>query len=210
MSFHGHVNPGEAQVRAVSEGVDLNNRGSQLNALKTAKGYAAAVDCFQKSLLIKRKAYPEDSVHICIGLSGLADAYLGLGQTASDKAEAAKYLTMARAEAERMLAIGGRIGSGEQKRIAKEILADIARAEGKVPAAHNPDHDTLKKQVYASGSCISIEPPTRRCYSNTCPGTYKQEQLTMCGRCRRVYYCGAVCQRAHWPEHKQFCVAATQ
>ena len=26
-----------------------------------------------------------------------------------------------------------------------------------------------------------------------------------CARCGRVYYCGAACQRAHWPEHKRSC-----
>ena len=26
-----------------------------------------------------------------------------------------------------------------------------------------------------------------------------------CGRCRVVSYCSKDCQRAHWPQHKQFC-----
>ena len=33
-------------------------------------------------------------------------------------------------------------------------------------------------------------------------------ELRLCGRCRRTRYCGAVCQRAHWPAHKRECECA--
>jgi hypothetical protein len=32
-------------------------------------------------------------------------------------------------------------------------------------------------------------------------------RLMRCSRCRETLYCGADCQRAHWPEHKASCVA---
>ena len=30
-------------------------------------------------------------------------------------------------------------------------------------------------------------------------------QLMICGRCRVSQYCSIECQRAHWPEHKEYC-----
>jgi hypothetical protein len=33
---------------------------------------------------------------------------------------------------------------------------------------------------------------------------------SICGSCKRVAYCGKACQKAHWPEHKAACLAATQ
>jgi hypothetical protein len=32
--------------------------------------------------------------------------------------------------------------------------------------------------------------------------------LKACGACRLVLYCGAACQKGHWPEHKKACKAA--
>jgi hypothetical protein len=31
--------------------------------------------------------------------------------------------------------------------------------------------------------------------------------LSRCGACKKVVYCGAACQRAHWPMHKVQCKA---
>jgi hypothetical protein len=73
---------------------------------------------------MKVATHGEVSVHVCISLSGLADAYLGWSKTDPTK------LPLARAEAERMLSIATKINSAEQIRIAKEILADIVKAEG--------------------------------------------------------------------------------
>lgn len=35
-------------------------------------------------------------------------------------------------------------------------------------------------------------------------------KLKKCARCQTTYYCGAACQRKHWPTHKQTCIAKTQ
>ena len=29
--------------------------------------------------------------------------------------------------------------------------------------------------------------------------------LSLCSRCRLIFYCGKICQRSHYPEHKKFC-----
>ena len=36
-------------------------------------------------------------------------------------------------------------------------------------------------------------------------GEYINAHPKRCAACQRVYYCGAACQRAHWPTHKAFC-----
>ena len=33
-----------------------------------------------------------------------------------------------------------------------------------------------------------------------------KDMLVLCGRCRKVWYCGVDCQKAHWKEHKLDCV----
>jgi hypothetical protein len=30
-----------------------------------------------------------------------------------------------------------------------------------------------------------------------------------CGKCKKVHYCSATCQKAHWPEHKLLCRRAS-
>ena len=33
--------------------------------------------------------------------------------------------------------------------------------------------------------------------------------LKVCSRCRKAYYCNQVCQKAHYPTHKQTCMVKT-
>ena len=103
--------PSDKIVRAMTEGVDLNN--AAYLAFETAD-YEKSVDKYQQAIAIKLEAYGEDSKHICISLSGLCDAYLKLGDVEN-----------ARKEAIRMLRIAKKIDDPEQKRIAREILSDI-------------------------------------------------------------------------------------
>ena len=106
---------GKLKMRAMSEGVSLNNQGVQL----AAEGqYEKALKCFREALAIKLAAYGEVSFHYCITLSGVADALLSLGRI--DEAEN---------EAQRMLRIATTVGDAGQLRIAKEILTDISRAK---------------------------------------------------------------------------------
>lgn len=33
----------------------------------------------------------------------------------------------------------------------------------------------------------------------------REKELLKCSRCKKVYYCGADCQRKNWPTHKLTC-----
>ena len=100
-------------IHALNEGVQLNNAASM--ASKNGD-HTVAVEKYTKAIDIKLKAYGEDSVHICVSLSGLSDAYLAMG----DKANAIK-------EAKRMLVIARKLNNKEQIRIAREIIGDILK-----------------------------------------------------------------------------------
>ena len=101
-------------ARALGEGVDLNNAAYMAS---NNGDHATAVEKYRKAIDIKLKAYGEDSIHVCISLSGLSDAYLALG----DKANAMK-------EAKRMMVIAKKLNNAEQVRIAREIMTDVLKA----------------------------------------------------------------------------------
>lgn len=50
------------------------------------------------------------------------------------------------------------------------------------------DAPLVKKQVRRCGSCGGVLLEPRKC-----------------SRCRRIFYCGPVCQRKHWPTHAEQC-----
>lgn len=124
---HMHINPTAAATLALTRGVSLNNEGHRLLGLhKFAKAEAA----FTEAMRLRRAAFPMDSVHTCIGLSGLAEVQLAWGKAEGDAVRlksAAKY-------AQEVLAIAKRMGDREQQRVAREILVDIADAMQDVDA----------------------------------------------------------------------------
>ncbi len=52
--------------------------------------------------------------------------------------------------------------------------------------------------VLSSASCFACK-CARLLKDDTVPA------LKMCGKCKRVYYCSAACQRSNWPFHKKMC-----
>jgi hypothetical protein len=100
---------------AMTEGVQLNNSGS--SAFRRGD-YDTAIGLFQKAIDIKVKAYGEESLHVCISLSGLSDSYFKKGD-----------ISKAKKECERMLRIATCINNTEQMRIAREIAKDISELE---------------------------------------------------------------------------------
>ncbi|KAF8161759.1 hypothetical protein K438DRAFT_1859395 [Mycena galopus ATCC 62051] len=36
------------------------------------------------------------------------------------------------------------------------------------------------------------------------------EKVSVCGRCKMTFYCGAACQKSHWPVHKRVCGSENQ
>ena len=106
--------PTQEKILAMTRGVELNNAAYVAH---TKKDYKTALEKYKEAISIKLNAYGEDSLHICISLSGLSDVYLDMGD-----------LENARKEANRMLKIAKNTGNPEQIRIAKEILTDISKA----------------------------------------------------------------------------------
>jgi hypothetical protein len=196
---HAHINPSLEVMEAMTRGVELGNRG---NELRLAGRFEESEQAYAQSLAIKQKAFPEDSVHICITLSGLAD-------TLYEWAKATKSperLRQARLYAERMLAIATRIKSPEQRRVANEIIADITKEEGKGRPERDIPADTDTPAVIIGGGSISVEPPTARCGYMPCSATRSDGvDLKLCARCKRVYYCGRPCQTEDWAQHKKVC-----
>lgn len=113
MNFAGPGPQGDLVMRAMTEGVQLNNMGCALN---NEHKYHEALPYFQKSLEIKAAAYGQHSKHYLITLSGVADAYLGMNE-----------LDLAETNAKNMLDIATQLGEKDQARIAREILGDIEK-----------------------------------------------------------------------------------
>lgn len=99
------------------EAIDLNNIAY---AAANDGDYAKSIEMYKRALEIKEQIFGPESYHMCISLSGYADAYLSSGDIESAKREAT-----------RMLRIAEQLGEPEQIRIAKEILADCEKAKSK-------------------------------------------------------------------------------
>ncbi len=56
---------------------------------------------------------------------------------------------------------------------------------------------------WSTANCAVPGEKTARASCGNCGTAFSK--LSMCGRCKRVSYCGRDCQRQHWPVHKQAC-----
>ncbi len=101
------------QYENFQKGIDFNNTGYILDSRGQ---YGLAIAAFQKAIQVKIITFGEESVHVCVSLSGLADAYL------HNKQYKEAYMT-----ANKMLTIGLKIESEEQVKIAREILSDLSK-----------------------------------------------------------------------------------
>jgi tetratricopeptide (TPR) repeat protein len=110
----GTIEEQEALALALSLGVMLNN---EAHSLSQQGKNLEAIEKYEQAIAIKLRAHGEESVHICISLSGLCDAYLATGQ-----------LDKALEQTTRLSTIAKKIKSAEQQRIAKEIMADVEKA----------------------------------------------------------------------------------
>lgn len=67
----------------------------------------------------------------------------------------------------------------------------------------------LERRVLPRGEKLALleNPELRRCAlcdKKAAPG----KELKRCTRCKSTFYCGATCQRGHWPDHKISCMPA--
>ena len=71
----------------------------------------------------------------------------------------------------------------------------------------------VRRKLYCSLTFSGIDStrPTHSAsfltHTRACP---PEPQMKKCSRCEVVFYCGAACQRAHWPAHKAACKAAAK
>ena len=89
-----------------------------------------------------------------------------------------------------------------------------ARYCGKVcQVSHWRAHKAACKKARAT---LAPEPPPPRApfvidlHCGSCGAELTPETGNKCGSCARIAYCGKACQKAHWPEHKAACLAATE
>lgn len=153
------------------EAVPLNNSAVKLSA---EGRYEEAIVLFQRAIDMKKEVFGEESVEVCISLSGLADAHLSLGR-----------LEDAYREAIRMRDICKKIRSKSQLKIAMEILADIAKAQ--VAAGTK----SSSKAAPTENENIAIM-DIHQCNSVGCG---KKDDLKLCGKCKKVAYCSIQCQK---------------
>ena len=169
---------------------------------------------------IKEWLHGLNSVHCCITISGIADAYLYKYRNTKDIND----LNLSEQYAEQLHNIALSINSREQQRIAREILIDIARERGesldmrriksKTGSTLSTEHiSKTSKGTLAYTTTTSIEPPTSRCMNVTAAGASicKSSNKTnttvklLCAACHSISYCSRECQREHWPLQKLEC-----
>jgi hypothetical protein len=207
---HKHINPSPADTALTLRAIQLNNEGGVLFKRGDNEG---ARRLLEEALAIKVPLYGEKSVHVCISLSGLADAHLELGKAAPDAASAAASFAAAEREAQRHRGIAVSLGLRDQERIAHEILVDIAaarKARGLGPGSPPtppPVVEVGKRPapyigVSPSGTRITVSRKHSSCDGPRCSGA---DADMRCSNCRRVTYCSKACQRDAWPSHKAAC-----
>lgn len=152
---HLHINPDSIDHKmAMTVGCDLNNEAFLAD---TRGDYKTAVEKYKQAIEIKKKAYGENSVHICVSLSGLCDAYLSM--------EDAENATL---QSKRMMAIAQTLrdkpNRNEQIRIANELLVDCEKLNKKLAKrmTHCGKCDGLSPK-YHCGKCNKIKYCSREC-----------------------------------------------
>ena len=101
------------------EAVQLNNKGHAL--VKTQPDQALSY--LNRSVGIKERLHGLNSVHCCITISGIADAYLYKYRNTKDIND----LNLSQQYVEQLYSTSISINSREQQRIAREILMNIAQ-----------------------------------------------------------------------------------
>eukprot|EP01105_Mastigella_eilhardi_P006539 TRINITY_DN18079_c0_g1_i1.p1 TRINITY_DN18079_c0_g1~~TRINITY_DN18079_c0_g1_i1.p1 ORF type:complete len:420 (-),score=142.43 TRINITY_DN18079_c0_g1_i1:53-1312(-) len=85
----------------------------------------------------------------------------------------------------RVLAAASLANLAEEQRVAEQLAADAAAS-------------------LAAAADALLQPPRRHCSKPGCTRAGADDVLARCGSCHSAY-CGASCQREHWPAHRAAC-----
>jgi tetratricopeptide (TPR) repeat protein len=95
-------------------------------------------------------------------------------------------------------------------KIYEKVLVWENKIEKKYPFDHNDNvwRNTVKSQLSQFVSLASIGKKERNLTDPTkCTVCHTSGvKISRCGRCKKTWYCGVVCQRADWPVHKPNCM----
>jgi hypothetical protein len=94
----------------------------------------------------------------------------------------------------------GLVRPADQEQTARRLLAVLAQAAGVAGAS-------VRAPVPAAAPAANDAGGADACARPGCSATGGGVRLMRCAGCRTVQYCGIMCQKAHWREHKTECGA---
>ncbi|KAJ7286054.1 hypothetical protein C8J57DRAFT_656404 [Mycena rebaudengoi] len=176
MNVNIQVNPGPNVMEGMGA-VELNNRALQL---QNRGDYAGAEQLHQQAITIKEQSFGTTHISTAISYNALAEVQLLMGK-----------LNEAQANCQKALDVRSGAGPPLDAAVTRENMGQILEAKGDLDGA---------KAVRLQGGDVMV------CGNYNCPGsTFTLQQLSQCGTCKSVYYCGRACQKDWGPRHKAFC-----
>ncbi len=132
---------------------------------------------------------------IFLGTQGVLDGKIGIARfyasTASHFEEYIKYY-LHKTSAASGLAKAVELRSADERTLVKYLKKNI-------PCKCLDEKYKEVKSITKMGFCFNPQ-------CSIPNGMVERSKMFYCTRCREVNYCSAECQKADWPEHKEFCV----
>lgn len=88
------------------------------------------------------------------------------------------------------------------------LCMDLAFAQASSQLDNPADTDEIESAPQLRTDSVSTNTTEQLLTEKSCANCAKKSCINLCGRCKKVYYCSADCQKAHWNVHKRCCKAA--